>query len=180
MFASFDAEIESADGPLITSVSTFLLGAGEADGEVGDDGEPPVVLGGRFDPVPAAGPVPGDVAAMERSASRLDLVRYAAASGDFNPVHFDHQTAPGGRFPRVLVHGLMMGAWVLQSAGSYSRTSRPVASAKLRFRNPLRPAVTARLGGTAQRADDGSVDLRLSLRTDAVELVSARIAVTGE
>ena len=99
-----------------------------------------------------------------------DLVRYAAASGDFNPVHFDHQSAVDSGFPGVLVHGLLMGSWLLQSVAALSSRPDPLASAKLRFRNPLRPGVTAVVESVMEDSSDGTRVARSTLTAGEVEL----------
>ena len=43
--------------------------------------------------------------------SRADLVRYAGASGDFNPIHWNQDFAQGVGLPNVIAHGMFtMGA----------------------------------------------------------------------
>ncbi len=108
---------------------------------------------------------------MRRSASRLDLVRYAAASGDFNPVHFDHDTARQAGFGGVLVHGLLMGAWVVQYAAALSSDDDAVASAKLRFRNALRPAVGVKVSGRVTESAGSGATLRVSVDDHETEYV---------
>lgn len=43
---------------------------------------------------------------------RATLVRYAGASGDFNQIHWDEQTAVGVGLPDVIAHGM----WTMGSA----------------------------------------------------------------
>ncbi len=38
---------------------------------------------------------------------QADLIRYAAASGDFNPIHYDRETAQAYGLPGVVVHGML-------------------------------------------------------------------------
>ncbi|ASU85684.1 dehydratase [Nocardiopsis gilva YIM 90087] len=37
---------------------------------------------------------------------RLDLVRYAGASGDFNPIHWNERVAKSVGLPNVIAHGM--------------------------------------------------------------------------
>lgn len=86
----------------------------------------------------------GEVGDGQVSASRADLVRYAAATRDWNPVHWDHEAAVAAGFPGVVVHGLLQAGWTLRS---YTTSiGRDVASAKFRFRNPLFPAWPVSVG----------------------------------
>ncbi|NNH22711.1 MaoC/PaaZ C-terminal domain-containing protein [Pseudokineococcus marinus] len=47
-----------------------------------------------------------EVARRTFSVHRADLVRYAGASGDFNPIHWSERTAVGVGLPGVIAHGM--------------------------------------------------------------------------
>lgn len=128
---------EMTAGEVLKGKSLFLasgdaIPAGESDF---DRPEPP--HGYRGEPTDA-----------DMSASRADLVRYAAATRDWNPVHWDHEAAVAAGFPGVVVHGLLQAAWATRVFVSQSQAE--VASARFRFRNPLLPArpVRATVTGT--------------------------------
>ena len=42
----------------------------------------------------------------EFRVTRADLVRYAGASGDFNPIHWSDRTATAVGLPGVIAHGM--------------------------------------------------------------------------
>ncbi|NDU78917.1 acyl dehydratase, partial [Actinomadura sp. DSM 109109] len=53
------------------------------------------------------------VGSREISFSRADLIRYAGASGDFNPIHWNERFAREVELPGVIAHGMLtMGAAV--------------------------------------------------------------------
>jgi acyl dehydratase len=69
--------------------------------------------------------------------TRADLVRYAGASGDFNPIHWSERFAVGVGLPNVIAHGMLtmalagrlVTAWVGDPAavlGYAARFTRPV------------------------------------------------------
>jgi len=161
-FVSFEATVTGPDGPLIDSTSTFLLGR-EPAAEPGDRSEPAVDAGVGWEPV-VSGSAADDGVAVVRGASRADLVKYAAASGDFNPIHFDHDAARGAGVDGIVVHGLLMTAWMLDYAAATSGRPDPVATAKIRYRDPLYPAERALLSGSLREAtaDEGRLDLELA------------------
>lgn len=72
------------------------------------------------------------------------LVRYAGASGDFNPIHYDHHYAVEAKLGGVIAHGMLtmafMGRAVTEHAGPGGRVSRISA----RFTSPVRPGDTVR------------------------------------
>lgn len=50
----------------------------------------------------------GDVVATTTiPLTRADLVRYAGASGDFNPIHWSEASAGGVDLPGVIAHGML-------------------------------------------------------------------------
>jgi acyl dehydratase len=177
-FVTFGADVTSEDGTvLLESTSTFLLGA-EPTGEPPQPRpEPAVADRAGFGPI--GDPIDGDWPDATRSASRADLVRYAGASGDFNPIHFDHDAAVGAGLAGVVVHGLLMGAWLLQPAATLRSGERPVTQARLRFRNPLYAGEAATLTGSIGTSG-GDVDLRLTRSADGTLLVGAKTQLAEE
>ncbi len=178
-FVTFTASVDGAGGRLIDSESTFLMAA-EGEPDPGPEvGEPPVSEAG---PCSVASPIQHAGAgsmlpSLAKSASRADLVRYAGASGDFNPIHFDHDAARAAGFEGVVVHGLLMGAWASQIAAATSRRPDPLAELRLRFRNPLRPAAAATVSGQVASVDDETAALELSVTAGDTELVTGRATV---
>lgn len=127
----------------------------------------------RF-PAPIPLPAPGEqLPEVLRSASRGDLLRYAAATGDWNPIHWDHGAARRAGLPGVVCHGLLMAAWIAQTAARHVEGDRPLASLHLRFRRPLRPSAQARIGGMV--GEDGSLRLSLFAGDEAAITATARV-----
>jgi acyl dehydratase len=174
-FVSFEATVTGPDGALIESVSTFLLGR-EAAAEPGNRAEPAVADGVEWPPV-----TPADAAAraaLTRGASRIDLVRYAAASGDFNPIHFDHDAARRAGVDGIVVHGLLMTAWMLDYAAAASDRPDPLATAKVRYRDPLYPAEMALLTGSRREAPaEGATAIDVELACAERRLATAQVMV---
>src|SRR5205823_1339687 len=51
---------------------------------------------------------PGDAwESPGRTVTEADVVAFAGLSGDFNPIHMDHEAARRGPFGRPLAHGLL-------------------------------------------------------------------------
>ena len=157
-FVTFDAE--GRDGPevVITSTSTFVLSDQRAPAPELEFTEP------------AARIKAGD-SGSERSASRYDLVRYAAATRDFNPLHWDHDTAIDSGLPGTVVHGLLMYAWMMQAVTD-TCDGAPIVAAKVRFRSALHPGQQAT---TVVEPRDGGASV--SLTRDGVPLVTGTATV---
>lgn len=161
VFAGFDVTVRAGESLILEGASTFLMSAGEAAGGSEPEPEPPPDEGSLLDPPvleplpPEGEPLPG----MARGASRTDLVRYAAASRDFNPIHWDHDAAVAAGLPGVVVHGLLQSAWLVQAASRHAPGQAPVAGARFRYRTPLRPAVEVGVAGVHRR--DGALEMAL-------------------
>lgn len=70
--------------------------------------------------------------------TRTDLVRYAGASGDFNPLHHDPEYAARSGLPDVMAHG-MLTAGLLASALTRWFGPGSVLGLSVRFRCPVWP-----------------------------------------
>lgn len=166
-FVTFLAEVETDDGQrLLDSVSTFLMGEASNTPTEDERTEPPVWKR-ELNDVPLPQPWPGagqNLPSLSKSASRLDLVKYAAASGDYNPIHFDHDAARSAGLPGTVAHGLLMAAWASQAVTSGAGRSDPIAHAKLRFRNPLFPGTQATVTATVRDVAQDEVDARVSVK----------------
>ena len=101
-------------------------------------------------------------------------MRYAAASEDWNPIHLDHDAARAAGLGGVLVHGLLMAAWMGRLAGRYG----VLDSIRLRFRSPLQPGVAARVTGVVGAVTADGAELNLVLAAEDQRLVTAGALVT--
>jgi acyl dehydratase len=184
-FVTFTADVVTDDDEkVVEAVATFLMGEAVELSAVPEIAEPAVGDRGTNDgSVPVVVPAPGTtLGPVARSASRLDLVRYAAATGDFNPIHFDHDAARAAGLPGIVVHGLLMAAWALQVAAGISGMIDPLTTARIRFRHPLpvgRPAAVAGSVG-AVAADGGEAEVSLVVSAGNEQLVTAACTVRVE
>ena len=179
-FVTFAAEGTVGERVVMSSRSTFLMSDQAAAAPGGDEGEP--VAGERapneeIQRQPFTGI--GDLEPVAKSASRSDLVKYAAASADFNPLHWDHDAARAAGLDGVVVHGLLMHAWLAQYAASLTPNDAPVATIKTRFRNALRPAAAAQVSGAVREiaADGGTAELKLELASAGSDIVTATATI---
>lgn len=132
-FVTFSLEVIDGDGGLLASgESLFLVSKTSPDPASPGDGPTAVADNGS----PSQG---------QRAASRADLVKYAAATRDWNPIHWDHPAAVGAGLEGVVVHGLLQAAWALQAVSEDSTGQSPVARARFRFKSPLLPATAVDL-----------------------------------
>lgn len=183
-FVTFAATGIVGDEIVLESRSTFLMSDQAATESSTDETEPAVADRG---PNAAAGVIldaeVGRTSSTVKSASRKDLVRYAAATGDFNPLHWDHESARAAGLDGVVVHGLLMLSWLAQQASVFGVGPAPVTTIKARFRSALRPAEAAQTEATARSISsdgrDADVGLRLFVAETDVVTASAVVRLEG-
>jgi acyl dehydratase len=115
----------------------------------------------------------GDEAPVRtHTLTRTDLVRYAGASGDFNPMHHDEIQATAAGQPTVFGHGMFsmgfLGSAITDFVGVGTLTSY-----KVRFARQTWPgeALATKIVVAGARTDDGRhlVDLDVRLVNEAGE-----------
>jgi acyl dehydratase len=80
----------------------------------------------------------GDVVAeAEFALSRDSLVRYAGASGDFNPIHYRDDVAASVGLPGVLAHGMLTMGLAVQPVVDWLGDAGRVVDYQVRFTRPV-------------------------------------------
>lgn len=180
-FVSFSVGVEGAAGSRLEASSTFLLSPGsaligEAEGGGREPGPEEKGPDHRPDPIdlPAEG---GKLPPLPKSASRADLIRYAAATRDWNPIHWDRAAARRAGLPGVVCHGLLMASWAAQGAARISRHPAPLEELRVRFRAPLGAGVPAWVLVTVRPGAEGPVPCDVAVEAEGEERVSGRALV---
>ena len=183
-FVTFAASGTSNDQVVLESRSTFLMSDQAAAESELDRTEPAVDDRGPNEMAAESHPAEIDrTFVVPKSASRGDLIRYAATTRDFNPLHWDHETARAAGLDGVVVHGLLMLSWLAQQAAAFAPGPAPIATIKVRFRSALGPAEAARVEATVTEvSSDGSeANISLKLVANEADVVtgSAAVALAG-
>lgn len=104
--------------------------------------------------------------------TQTDIVRFAGAGGDFNPLHHDADYARAAGLPGVIAMGQMqagmLAAWIADLVGVENLVSYSV-----RFVSPLAIGETLDLGGTVASTDDDTAEVTLQAA------VGDRVVITG-
>ncbi|MFI7428500.1 MaoC family dehydratase [Micromonospora sp. NPDC049836] len=69
--------------------------------------------------------------------TRADLVRYAGASGDFNPIHWSDRIATKVGLPGVIAHGMFTMALVGRAVTVWAGSPDAVVDFGVRFTRPV-------------------------------------------
>ena len=68
---------------------------------------------------------------------RARLVRYAGASGDFNPIHWNERVAVGVGLPGVIAHGMFTMGAAIGLVGDWADDPGAVVDYQTRFARPV-------------------------------------------
>ena len=80
----------------------------------------------------------GDVVAEESfHLTRDNLVRYAGASGDFNPIHYRDDIAVSVGLPGVLAHGMLTMGLAVQPVSNWVGDPARIVDYQVRFTRPV-------------------------------------------
>jgi acyl dehydratase len=84
-------------------------------------------------------------------------VRYAGASGDFNPIHVDEEFALAVGLPGRILHGLWTMAQVARAQTEAAGGPEHLKRLSVQFRGMGRPEQEVRVTGTVREAAGGRV-----------------------
>ena len=121
----------------------------------------------------------GDAAPVRSHAlTRTDLVQYAGASGDFNPMHHDEVKAQAAGLPSVFGHGMFSMGFLAAAVNDYVGVGA-LTRYKVRFAKQTWPddVLVTGVTVTAKRNEGGQslVDLECTLTTE-----KGVVVVSGE
>jgi acyl dehydratase len=109
--------------------------------------------------------------------SRTDLVRYAGASGDFNPIHHDEGFAKAAGNPTVFGHGMLTAGFVARCITDAVGVEG-LRRFKVRFATRVWPGDTITCAGTITRKYEAEGERRVDGEVQASNQ-KGEIAVTG-
>jgi acyl dehydratase len=115
--------------------------------------------------------------------TRQDLVRYAGASGDFNPIHWSDRVAAAVGLPGVIAHGMLTMALAGRLLTDWAGDSAAVVEYGVRFARPVvvpddDGGVVVTVGGVVTEIrDDGRVGVEVSVRVGGEKVLTQARAV---
>ncbi len=116
--------------------------------------------------------------------TRADLVRYAGASGDFNPIHWSDRVATSAGLPGVIAHGMLTMALAGRLVTDWAGSPAAMRTYGVRFTRPVvvpdddEGVVVTASGTVAEIRDDGLAAVDVTVRVgDEKVLIAARAVV---
>jgi acyl dehydratase len=110
-----------------------------------------------------------DIPARTFRINRADLVRYAAASGDLNPIHWSDRIAAAKELPGVIAHGMFTMALAAQALLEWAGDPAAMIEYEARFSKPVvvpddDVGVEVVVSGTVlEHTDDGHTRVEVSV-----------------
>lgn len=166
---------DASDALVVTERSTLI----ETESAIEDSrGRPEEATGPRVEGAEVRQPTPGydqqpsveELRARESSyeltvsdISRPDFVRYAGASGDFNPIHYDERYARSLGNPRVFGQGMLTAGYASHLASDWLGLAA-IRRFETRFLARVWPGDTVTLDGVVREvdADTGTVTAEIT------------------
>jgi acyl dehydratase len=123
-----------------------------------------------------------EIAAREFPISRADLVRYAGASGDFNPIHWNERFAKSVGLPDVIAHGMFTMATAIRVVTDWAGDPGAVLEYSVRFTRPVvvpdPDGATLMVGGSVRSIrEDGLLEVDLTATVDGQTVLAKARAV---
>jgi acyl dehydratase len=118
--------------------------------------------------------------------TRADLVRYAGASGDFNPIHWSDRVAAAVGLPGVIAHGMLTMALAGEALAAWLGDTTKIVEYGVTFTNPVlvpdddAGAEVVVAGQVKRQTDDGLFQVDLTATADGQKVLGqARALVRG-
>jgi acyl dehydratase len=114
--------------------------------------------------------------------NRLDLIKYAGASGDFNIIHWSDRVATDVGLPGVIAHGMLTMAEAVRVVTDWTGDPGSVVEYGVRFTRPV-PVPDTDSGTTlnvtgkvTSKNEDGTVSVTLSASCDGQTVLAKAVA----
>ncbi|MDN5726196.1 MAG: dehydratase [Propionibacteriales bacterium] len=112
--------------------------------------------------------------------TRADLVRYAGASGDFNPIHWSDRVASAMGLPGVIVHGMFTMGVAVGMVSDWAGGPDRVISCRTRFTKPIvvpddAEGVEISITGRVTAVDGPHVTVAVDVRCDDDKVLGATV-----
>ncbi|WP_148572870.1 MaoC/PaaZ C-terminal domain-containing protein [Nocardioides caldifontis] len=119
---------------------------------------------------------------QEYAVTRADLVRYAGASGDRNPIHWSDRVATSVGLPGVIAHGMFTMALAARALDEWAGAPGRVVELGCKFTKPVvvpddDTGTTVRVAGTVKSVEDGLATVALEVTCEGEKVLGVPKAV---
>ena len=121
----------------------------------------------------------GQPFSLERQCDPYRPIYYAAASGDFNPIHIDPEVGKQAGLDGVILQGLCTMAWAAEAAVRLFDEPTRLKKLRVRFSRPVKPGDTITFQGKVTAIDGNQVRAELSGKNQRGEDVLTKGIAVG-
>jgi 3-hydroxybutyryl-CoA dehydratase len=114
-------------------------------------------------------PSPGDTFRHERTCDRYRPLYYAAAAGDFHPIHVDAEAARSAGLPGPILQGMCSFAWLAEACTAYLGDPGRLSRLSARFTRPVAVGDVVTFEGRCAAVEDGVVAVEVAVRNQRGE-----------
>jgi acyl dehydratase len=119
---------------------------------------------------------PGQSIELKVTPDPYVTVRYAGASGDFNPIHIDEQFAQQVGLPGRILHGLWTMAQVARAHTEAAGGPEKLKRLSVQFRGMGRMGEEIAVTGTVEAGENGSVVVRSEAEQSGQRIIRNAVA----
>jgi acyl dehydratase len=119
------------------------------------------------------------------AVTRAHLVRYAGASGDFNPIHWSERFAVGVGLPGVISHGMFTMGLAARAVAAWAGRADAVVDFGVRFTRPVPVPDTDEgaqvvVSGTVKKVEDGLAHIEVTATCNGDKVLAQARAIVRQ
>ena len=121
----------------------------------------------------------GDTFTLVRACDVYRPIYYAAASGDFNPIHIDSKVGAEAGLGGAILQGLCTLGWAVDAFIGYLGDPGRVSGIKVRFSRPVAPLDVVTFTGTVISIENGTVVAQIEAKNQRDQDILKGAVVEG-
>ena len=121
----------------------------------------------------------GDTFTLVRTCDVYRPIYYAAASGDFNPIHIDSKVGAEAGLGGAILQGLCTLGWAVDAFIGYLGDPGRVSGIKVRFSRPVAPLDVVTFTGTVISIENGTVVAQIEAKNQRDQDILKGAVVEG-
>jgi 3-hydroxybutyryl-CoA dehydratase len=176
----------SGESALLGSLTLMVAGAQDgapagarraASAETPADALEPVAYPALAPPALVVGQ---ELGPLVRTVTQERIDQYAAASGDYNPIHVDPAFAARSPFGGTVAHGMLLLAYVSTLlTQAFGRAWLQTGALRVKFRNPAPAGTTVAAQGRVERLEEGH-GVQYAVCAVRLENAAGEVLLSGE
>ena len=125
-----------------------------------------------------------DLLPIKKLITMKQILMYADASGDYNPIHIDEEFAKNSQFGRNIGHGMMVAATISElMVKNFAEAWYKTGKMKMRFKSPVYPEDEIQTSGSIKKSEQVGTATKITcsvqiVRQNGDTIISGETSVT--